>query len=265
MTDPSKNDRVEPHPILPAYYDGREQRRAFVRDLFDEAAPHYDRLNEVFSFGTGARYRRECLVRAGLHPGLRVVDIAVGTGLVAREAVAITGKESDIIGVDVSAGMLAVARSKLGIHLIQGAAEQLPLADSTMDFLTMGYALRHVSDLRSAFGEFHRVLRPGGIALVLEIGRPTNRLSRALVSSYLGGLVPFLSRWTAGRNVTGKLMHYYWDTIKYCIAPDAIMDAMRESGFVDTSCTTELDVFRSYRCQKAADTAVSAPPRSTVG
>jgi demethylmenaquinone methyltransferase / 2-methoxy-6-polyprenyl-1,4-benzoquinol methylase len=91
-----------------------------------------------------------------------VEDVATGTGLLAQEAVSITESRRNIIGVDLSEGMLAIARDKLGISLIEGTAEALPLADEIADFVTMAYALRHVSDLAAAFREFHRVLRRGG-------------------------------------------------------------------------------------------------------
>jgi demethylmenaquinone methyltransferase / 2-methoxy-6-polyprenyl-1,4-benzoquinol methylase len=250
VTDQDNLEPGEPHRVLRGYYERRDLRRPFVRNLFDEAAPHYDRINDVFSFWTGGRYRRQCLIRAGLRPGLRLADIAVGTGLLAREAVAILGNEDGVVGVDISAAMLAVARSKLGIPLIQGSAEQLPFADRSVDFLTMGYALRHVSDLFITFREFHRVLRPGGTVLILEIAKPTNPLIRACLATYMGGLVPLLSRWISGRSVGRTLMRYYWDTIEQCVPPDVIVAAMRDSGFVDTRCTTDFDMFRSYCARK---------------
>ncbi len=251
MTDLDDPEANAPHPVLRDYYERRDQRRAFVRKLFDEAAPYYDRINALFSFGTGARYRRDCLLRAGLRPGLRLADIAIGTGLVAREAVAILGGEDDVIGVDLSAAMLAAARAKLGIPLIQGTAEQLPFADGSVDFLTMGYALRHVSDLVATFREFHRVLRADGTVLILEIARPSKRLNRALLSAYLGGLVPVVSRWTAGRRVGHTLTRYYWETIEQCVPPEAILAAMREGGFDDVRCMTDFDICRAYSGRKS--------------
>jgi demethylmenaquinone methyltransferase / 2-methoxy-6-polyprenyl-1,4-benzoquinol methylase len=170
--------------------------------------------------------------------------------LVACEAVAILGSEDDVVGVDLSAAMLAVARTKLRIPLIQGTAEQLPFADDSVDFLTMGYALRHVADLVGTFREFHRVLRPGGTVLVLEIARPTTRLKHAFLSAYLGGLVPLLSRWAVGRSVGHTLMRYYWETIEHCVPPEAIVAAMRDGGFDDTSCMTDFDICRSYSGRK---------------
>ena len=256
MTESDNLQANAPHPVLHDYYERSDQRRSFVHNLFDEAAPHYDRINQIFSFGTGARYRRDCLIRAGLRPGLRLADIAIGTGLVAREAVAILGGEAEVVGLDLSAAMLAVARSKLGIPLIQGTAEKLPFADDSFDFLTMGYALRHVADLVDTFREFHRVLRPGGTVLVLEIARPTKRLNRAFLTAYLGGLVPLLSRWVAGRNVGHTLMRYYWETIEHCVRPEAIMAAMCIGGFDDTRCATDFDICRSYTGRKSGETRV---------
>lgn len=242
---------LEPHPIIPKFYEERAQRRPFVRDLFNKTAPYYDAINQVFSLGTGGRYRRQCLLRSGLRPGQRLIDVAVGTGLLAQEAVSITGSRRNVIGVDLSEGMLAVARKKLGISLIQGAAEALPIADETADFVTMGYALRHVSDLVATFREFHRVLRRGGTVLLLEIGMPSHRLSRVMASAYLGGLVPLLGRWTTGQTQVQRLTQYYWATIENCVPPETVQQAMRDSGFGDVSCAVDLGLFRSYVGRKA--------------
>jgi demethylmenaquinone methyltransferase/2-methoxy-6-polyprenyl-1,4-benzoquinol methylase len=236
---------VEPHPVLTGFYGQRTQRATFVRRLFNETAPHYDGVNRLFSLGSGAWYRRRSLLRAGLRPGFEVIDVAVGTGLLAQEIVAITGRGRDVTGIDLSEGMLAAARRKLDIRLIQGMAEQLPLAAESADFLTMGYALRHVSDLVGAFREFHRVLRHGGTAVILEISKPTRMLSHALVSGYLGHVAPLVCRLTTGGR-TKALMEYYWETIENCVPPQTILAAMAQAGFADLRCDVDLDMFRSY-------------------
>lgn len=246
MPEPDVPYAVEPHPMLSAYYADRGQRPAFVRGLFNETAPYYDRINQLFSLGSGAWYRRHCLRRAGLRPGLRVIDIAAGTGLVAAEAVGITGNKADVIGLDVSEAMLAETRRALDIPLIQGHAERLPLADQSVDFLSMGYALRHISDLVGAFGEFHRVLRRDGTMLLLEISKPSSPLYHKIASFYLGRLVPFVCRWTMGGVGVQTLMRYYWDTIEHCVPPSVIVQAMRDSGFVDIQCDAEFGFFRNY-------------------
>ncbi len=221
-----------------------------MRRLFDETAPYYERIDRLFSLGSGARYRRQSLLKAGLRPGLRLVDVAVGTGLVAKEAVAILGRESDVIGIDLSRAMLAVARTHVDIPSIQGVAEHIPLAANTSDFLTMGYALRHMSDLIGAFSEFHRVLRPGGRVLVLEIGQPSKRLGRLAFATYFRSVVPWFSRWVTGQPATQTLMRYYWETIEHCVPPNTIIEAMRHGGFAAIELRTDFEILSSYTGQK---------------
>jgi demethylmenaquinone methyltransferase / 2-methoxy-6-polyprenyl-1,4-benzoquinol methylase len=238
---------AEPHRPLTRYYGAAAERSGFVRDLFNVTAADYDRINGVFSLGTGGWYRREALRRAGLAPGQRLLDVAVGTGLVAAEAVRVLRDPAAVTGLDLSEGMLAEARRRrLGIRLVQARAEALPVADRSVDFVSMGYALRHVADLGAAFGEYRRVLRPGGRVLLLEIGRPEGRVARAVIKSYLGRVVPALCRWTAPRRRAGLLMDYYWDTIEACVPADTILRHLRAAGFADVRCDTALGVFKAY-------------------
>jgi Methylase involved in ubiquinone/menaquinone biosynthesis len=237
---------VAPHPPLRQYYGDPGRRLAFLATLFDRTAPHYDHIGNLLSFGWGGWYRRRALRRAGLGRGMRVLDVAVGTGAVAREAVAVLGREADVIGIDLSRGMLAEARRRLPIPLVQGRMEVLPFADASVDFVSMGYALRHVGDLGTAFAEFHRVLRPGGKVALLELGRPSTPLRRGLVRLYLGRILPRVVRWTSGMAETETLMRYYWDTIETCVPPDTILGALRAAGFSETYCDQEFDVFRAF-------------------
>ena len=248
MTEPQPQQA--PHPTLPAYYPEAAQRAGFVRRLFDDTAPHYDRINRVFSLGTGAWYRRRALQQAGLEPGMRVLDVATGTGLVAREAARIAGPTGGVVGLDPSAGMLAEARRGLDIPLLQARAESLPLAPGSVDFVSMGYALRHVADLAGTFGEFLRVLRPGGRVLLLEIGRPDGAWAHAAARAYLGQVVPALCRLTAPRGRSGTLMRYYWDTIEACVPAETILSHLREAGFGAVGCDTSLGIFRAYRARR---------------
>ncbi|MDB5368470.1 MAG: Ubiquinone/menaquinone biosynthesis C-methyltransferase UbiE [Roseomonas sp.] len=237
-----------PHPNLTGYYAAAGERAGFVRRLFDDTAAQYDRINSVFSLGSGAWYRRHALRRAGLRPGARVLDVACGTGLVAREAARLTGDPAAVLGLDPSAGMLAEARRGLPVPLVQGRAEHLPLPAASVDFVTMGYALRHVAELGTAFAEFHRVLRPGGTVLLLEIGRPEGRLGLALARAYLGHVVPALCRLRAPRS--GMLMRYYWDTIEACVPAETILRHLRGAGFSGVTCETSLGIFRAYTARR---------------
>lgn len=121
-----ETDRLQPHPTLRAYYRNEGERRQVLDDLFDRTASHYDRITQFMSFGSGAWHRRQALLRAGLAPSMMVLDVAVGTGAVAREALGIVKPMGRVVGVDPSTGMLAEARRLTRIPLVQGLAEHLP-------------------------------------------------------------------------------------------------------------------------------------------
>ena len=246
------NRPVRPHPLLARHYATLDERPGYIQALFDDTAHQYERINRIFAFGFGGWYRRRALQRNGLHRGMRLLDIAVGTGLVARAALRITANDVDVIGLDASQGMLAETRRTLGIPVIRGNAERLPMADASFDFVTVGYALRHVTDLASAFQEFRRVLRPGGTLLLLEIARPQGLIRRRLVKWYLGRMVPLLCRWLMPQTKSATLMGYFWDTIENCVAPDVILDQLAASGFVQVDCETNLDLFCAY-CARRPD------------
>lgn len=237
---------LAPHPALTAYYARPAERAGFVRRLFDATAGDYDGINRIFSLGTGQRYRAQALQRAGLVVGAQVLDVATGTGLVAVAAQRLVGPSGSVTALDVSEGMLRVARSHPGLLLVQGSADALPLADARFDLLTMGYALRHIADLDVAFAEFARVLRPGGRVLLLEIGRPSSRLAHRLARVYLGGVVPLLSRLAGSGRQAETLMRYYWDTVENCVSPETILAALRAAGLRDARCATEFGVFKTY-------------------
>jgi demethylmenaquinone methyltransferase/2-methoxy-6-polyprenyl-1,4-benzoquinol methylase len=245
---------VAPHPPLEKYYDGEPQRRGFVTGLFDRTAPHYDWINRVMSLGSGLRYRRDALRRAGLAPGNRVLDVAIGTGLVARAAGDILGDGARVTGVDLSMGMLAEARKNLPITLVQGVAERLPLADACADFVTMGYALRHVTDLDSTFREYLRILKPGGTLLILELTRPaTDSAAYRFTRFYLHTVVPLMARLGPGGSDARTLMEYFWDTVDNCVPPPTILAALAGSGFTSPHRGVMHQVFSEYVATKPRD------------
>jgi demethylmenaquinone methyltransferase/2-methoxy-6-polyprenyl-1,4-benzoquinol methylase len=241
-----------PHPPLPEYYRGEEERRAFVRRIFDATAGDYDRIERLMAFGSGPWYRRQALLRAGLAPGMRVLDVAIGTGLVAREAVAVLGKDGSIVGLDPSIGMLRSGELPKEIWTVQGMAEALPFAEGRFDFVSMGFALRHMSDLSVVFGEIHRVLAPGGRACVLEITKPKGVVAHAFVKAYMRGFVPLLAKVFARHAETSRLMRWYWDTIEACVPPEQVLATLRAAGFDDAARHVELGIFSEYTGRKRA-------------
>lgn len=234
-----------PHAPLPAYYADEAEHGRYLRRIFDDTAPDYDRIERVLALGSGAWYRRAALRRAGLGAGARVVDVGIGTGLVAREALALVGPRGRLVGVDPSPGMLrevALPRA----DLLAGRAEALPLPDGSGDFLSMGYALRHIADVSAAFAEFFRVLRPGGRLLVLEISKPEGRVGTAVLKGYMRTVVPVIARLVARQRATPELWRFYWDTIEACIPPATVIEALRAAGFERVERHVELGVFSEY-------------------
>jgi demethylmenaquinone methyltransferase/2-methoxy-6-polyprenyl-1,4-benzoquinol methylase len=116
----------------------------------------------------------------------------------------------------------------------------------------MGFALRHVEDLATAFGEFFRVLKPGGRLCVLEITRPEAGWARALLKLYLRRIVPWVAARLASHRDTPELMRYYYDTIEACVAPEAVMAAIRVAGFAEVVRNVELGIFSAYCARKPA-------------
>ncbi len=244
-------DDVPPHPVLSDYYDGAAKRRDFVGSIFDETSPDYDRVERFFGLGTGSWYRRQALKRAGLVPGMRVIDVGCGTGLVTREALALVGDPARVIGVDPSSGMRAQARLPAGVRLIEGSGEAIPLPDASGDFLSMGFALRHLSSLSRAFAEFHRVLAPGGRLCILELTRPRGALATRLLRGYMRDVVPTVAGWFSRSRRTDEVWRYYWDTIEACVDPETVMQALRDAGFSDVHRNVEIGIFSEYTATRS--------------
>ena len=170
---------------LPA---GPREKREFVRAMFDRIAPRYDLLNRVISLGLDQGWRRSLLARLGVGPGATVLDLATGTGDLARLA---EGRGARVIGVDFAAGMLRAGRRRdPGLAVVQADAAALPLADASVDAVTCGFAVRNFADLDAVLRECARVLRPGGRLGVLEVDAPRSRWLRLGHRLHFEALVP---------------------------------------------------------------------------
>jgi demethylmenaquinone methyltransferase/2-methoxy-6-polyprenyl-1,4-benzoquinol methylase len=237
---------LRPHPPLERYYRTEEERLSRVGDWFNEAAADYDWLNQALSFGSGTWYRRQALLRAGLQPGMRVLDAGSGTGVVAAQAQKIVGVGGRVVALDPSLGMLSHAAGRGVRRRVRGMAEALPFSDGHFDLLSMGYALRHVVDLRATFQEYRRVLKPGGRVLLLEITPPPSPLAHRLLSFYMGRIVPLIARFGRGGKSSRELMAYYWDTIEQCVPPATILQALADAGFQKPGRYVEHGILSEY-------------------
>lgn len=250
-TSHSNPGSVAPHAALPEYYGSAEARQPWVNELFDRNAGHYDLIGKTMSLGSGAWYRRSALHRAGLRPGMKLLDVATGTGLVAQAALELNLAPTDVVGLDASLGMLLENRRNRAIPLVRGVGQRLPFDDGRFDFITMGYALRHVPDLVAMFREFHRVLKPGGTVCVLEITKPRSSVARFAWRKWMQSIVPRVARLRRRNADAGEMMRYYWDTIEKCIPPAAILEAMHSGGLRDVKRQTSLAIFSEYTAHRA--------------
>ncbi|HYC61961.1 MAG TPA: class I SAM-dependent methyltransferase [Thermoanaerobaculia bacterium] len=239
---------MKPHEPLTDYYTDESQRQQFLRASFDETAPWYDWTDRVLSFGSGDWYRRQAVRRVGLERGMKLLDLATGTGVVARAAAQVTGDAHSIVGMDPSIGMLRSGKTESA--KVQAPAEALPFASQSFDRITIGFAMRHFSDLSIVFRECHRVLKPGGKLMILEITAPESRIGRAALGVYMGVITPALVRMRTRNARATQLFHYYWETTRDCVRPNMILDALRAAGFAETARNVELAIFSEYVATK---------------
>jgi demethylmenaquinone methyltransferase / 2-methoxy-6-polyprenyl-1,4-benzoquinol methylase len=168
--------------------------------LFAPLPRRYDLLSAALSLGQDPRWRRAMVARIDARPTDRVLDVATGTGLVARALVSRYG--CSVVGLDQSAEMLAGARKALArrpelaarIRLVEGQAERLPFGDAEFDHLTFTYLLRYVDDPAATLTELARVVKPGGRIAAVEFGLPDPPLWRPLWRLYVRRVLPALGR-----------------------------------------------------------------------
>ena len=238
-----------PITLLPQYWSDEGTRRRYLDQLFDGTAGDYDFVENLVGLGTGPWYRRTALARCGLRPGMHVLDLATGTGLVAREAMKLIGPEGRLVGLDPSAGMLGEA-SQLHVPLVRAIGEKLPFRDASFDFASMGFAMRHVADLDGLFSEIRRVLKPGGTACILELTAPERKWIARPLEFFMTRVVPIVAAPWRRREQARVLMQFWWDTSEACVRPEAVLAAMRRGGFTDPRRNVALGMFSDYTAHK---------------
>ncbi len=196
-----KNTTTSPISILPY---GREDghKKDQVAKMFDGISHRYDLLNRLLSAGIDIRWRKEALRMLGKYvQPLRVLDVATGTADLAL-ALANRWPEAEVMGVDISEGMLAVGRRKIQfaglatrLELRTADAENLPYESETYDAVTVAFGVRNFENLDKGLEEITRVLRSGGILMVLEFSQPKSWIVRHAMNFYSRSLMPALGGW----------------------------------------------------------------------
>jgi demethylmenaquinone methyltransferase/2-methoxy-6-polyprenyl-1,4-benzoquinol methylase len=190
MADP------KPPPDRPGHPSGRtppaaERTAPGVQRMFDRVAPRYDLANTVFSLGQDKGWRQAAAGAPRLGAGEVAVDVACGTGALTRDLQALA-PEAQVVGMDFSHGMLA--RAEPGLRLAAADALALPLADASVDVVTIAFGLRNLPEPGQGLLEFRRVLRPGGRLVVCEFSQPVVPVFREVYRRYLTRLMPVAAR-----------------------------------------------------------------------
>ena len=181
------------------YYKTGEQRAALVGTLFGALAPRYDLINDLQSLGLHRRWKNLLARMAEVKPGQKALDLCCGTGDI---AFALHRAGADVVGLDFSPAMLAVARARAHklpakpeappLEFMTGDVLQIPYGPASFDIVSIGYGLRNLESWELGLEEMVRVARPGGRLLVLDFGKPEGWLWQRLFFFYLRRVVPLL-------------------------------------------------------------------------
>ena len=220
-----------------------EGKETYVKDVFNEIAEYYDRMNGIMSMGMVKGWHRFMFKKAGDITGKKVCDVGCGTGEISFMAAERVGSEGEVIGVDITPGMLAMAEKKMSemdlpvkVDFRVGDALDMDFEDNTFDLVTSGYMLRNVTNIQRAVDEMFRILKPGAKVVVAELSKPKNPILRFGYNIYVFHIVPFFGRrYDKGKKIDGKQPAYDWLTSSLEGFPhgDDMVAIFRKAGFSD--------------------------------
>ena len=217
-------------------------RKEKVREMFDDIAPTYDRLNHLLSLHVDKLWRRRALREIVDGTPQRILDVACGTGDSTVSIAQAAGEGSTVTGVDISEGMMALVERKAEkagvadrIDLEVADGEALPYADGTFDRVTCAFGIRNFEHKEKGLSEFLRVLKPGGKAVILELSVPQNRVVRWAYDLYFTHLLPAIGGAVSGDKAAYR---YLPASVHHFPAPQDFCRMMEDAGFTSVRCRT---------------------------
>jgi len=231
--------------------------------MFDAIAGRYDFLNHLLSAGLDRSWRRRAIQSLGLTGGEWLVDLCTGTADVAIEACSARPPAARVIGIDFAREMLRAGRDKAhrrgldrAIALVRGDAARVPVADQTVDAITIAFGIRNVEDVGRVCAEMHRLLKPGGRVAILEFAVPRTRGIQRLYMWYLGRILPRIGRFISRDR---DAYSYLPASVGAFAPPDELVTILRQHGFLDVlAVPLTLGVVYLYTAKRAR-TSVQDP------
>lgn len=212
-----------------------EEKVQKVAEVFHSVAAKYDLMNDLMSMGIHRLWKRFTITLSGVRRGQQVLDIAGGTGDLARVFAREVGANGRVVLADINDSMLKVGRDKLidggytCVEYVQANAECLPFADNTFDIITIAFGLRNVTDKDAALRSMYRVLKPNGRLLVLEFSKPIYEPLSKVYDAYSFSVLPAM-----GQLITQDADSYRYLAESIRMHPDqnTLKDMMQNAGFI---------------------------------
>ncbi len=211
-----------------------DDKADLVKGVFDSVASRYDIMNDLMSGGMHRLWKRYAVQHANARPGHVILDLAGGTGDLAREFARIVGKRGRVVLADINAAMLEHGRRRLvdagiagNVELAQVDAEALPFADNTFDRISIAFGLRNITDKEGALAEMLRVLKPGGKVLILEFSQPSSAIKPAY-DLYSFKVLPLLGKLIAR---DPESYQYLAESIRMHPDQETLLGMMQDAGF----------------------------------
>lgn len=225
-----------------------------VRKLFDNIASDYDKLNHILSLNIDKGWRKKAVRNlVDTQEPLKVLDVACGTADFTIEIAQKVGKGSEVIGVDISEGMMAVGREKIkkagvSAELFVADCEDLPYPDNTFDRISVGFGVRNFEYLELGLSQMCRVLTPGGKLVILELSVPSNAFIRWCYKLYFLKILPAIGGLISGNR---GAYEYLPASVLRFPAPDKFISMLKSAGFAQVEHTPlTLGICRMYVAKK---------------
>ncbi len=218
------------------YKDSELNKKKQVEQMFDTISENYDGLNRVISFGADVRWRKKVIALVSAKDPESLLDIATGTGDLAIQFAEKTDIDR-VVGLDLSEGMLSVARKKAAkskfqerLEFIQGDSEALPFDDGTFDAITVSFGIRNFEDLEQGLSEIRRTLSPGGQLVILETSVPTKPLYKQGYKFYTKFVLPAIGRVFSRDKVAYR---YLSESASVFPHGEVLNNILRKIGFIE--------------------------------